>query len=254
VKALLITVFTLLSLSSLAVDSVTVLFLSRPKAAINLYLQETQFKGLYTEYKEAECLPYGDGCFHPQLGYIMDQDKVHKSIAREETNIEVKTINAEEVSLINCEDSYYFDIFCGKAKKEKAPANFELWIDVSSSLRQVDFSMEDNYCERRRFTTMMQKSCTSGLDVFTFNTSKKLMGSLDTLCLNHGTNDGGRMVDWLKGSKTKNVVIITDVDEYIGEFREYLDLIGAKVEGIGIEPIYAENLLDKVSSLQNNCK
>lgn len=243
---------------------IRVYFLSRPdikKSSLYRFNNKPQFS--FSELAQAEnpedvdCEPFGDGCFHPQLGYIEDQKKVMKAIEKKQAEIEVKTINAEEVNLINCDKDYYFDMYCGRAAKENKaeskPSAFELWVDVSSSLRQVDFSEDAAYCERRRLVAKLQDSCKGKLDVYTFNTSKKSLGSLESTCLNHGTNDGERIVQWLKDTDAKQVVIITDVDEYTGVFREYLDLTNAEVIGMGVKPIFAEDLFSYFDDLKGFC-
>lgn len=259
--------FSLLSCSVWAdAGQITVYFLSRPDVKGAILDLDIDSKPRFTFSKLAQanlkeedykCEPFGDGCFHPQLGYIEDQEKVMKAIERKQAEVEVNTINADEVNLINCEKEYYFDMYCGQAQKEKgkkqAPSDFELWVDTSSSMRQVDFSEDQAYCERRRLVAKLKESCKGKVDVATFDTSKKSLGMLENTCINRGTNDGARLVKWLKQTDARKVVIITDVDEYQGEFREYLDLVGATIIGIGVEPFYATDLFSKLSKFEAFC-
>lgn len=266
VKFALFLFFALTSQCFAEAGQIRVYFLSRPDAKkTSLYPVEATPRFTFSEVAQAdpvnpedfECEPFGDGCFHPQLGYIEDQKKVMKAIERKQAEVDVKTINAEEVNLINCDKDFYFDMYCGRASKvnkaQAKPSAFELWVDVSSSMRQVDFSEDAAYCERRRLVAKLKDGCTGKVDVSTFNTSKKSLGSLESTCLNHGTNDGGRIVQWLKDTDAKQVVIITDVDEYTGEFREYLDLVNAEVIGMGVKPIFAVDLFSYFDELKGFC-
>lgn len=245
-------------------ENIQVYFLSRPSAKASLFNLEQAPHFSFSPLAQAnlkeedfKCEPFGEGCFHPQLGYIEDQEKVMKAKGRQLEDVELKTINAEEVNLIDCDQGYYFDMYCGQANKGSAtkskPSHFELWVDVSSSMRQVDFSTDQAYCERRRIIAKLKDSCKGKVDVYSFNTSRKSLGALENACLNHGTNDGGQIVKWLKQTDAKNVVIITDVDEYHGEFREYLDANGAKITGIGVEPFLAENLYSSLEKFTSLC-
>lgn len=242
------------------VKSLKVIFLSRPQQTSFNFKKTYQWVSPMMAQSDPmdNCQPYGDGCFHPQLGYIEDPEKVKESNKNKlQEEVQLKTINAEEVNLINCDKEYYFDLYCGKAKKGKKAKSFnsknQLWIDVSSSMRQVDFSEDSAYCERRRFVAKIQKDCGSGLDIYTFNTGRQTMGALESVCINSGTNNGARLVQWLKETQAENIVIVTDVDEYVGEFREYLDLFGAEIEGIGVKPIYASDLFEKSGQLKSFC-
>lgn len=257
-KLLPLLTLSILSFSLLAeVEKVDIYFLSRPTAALNLPLLNPKLKGLYVEnLLDADCVPMGDGCFHPQYGLIEDKEK--KKVKEDPKGGELKTINAEEVNLVNCDDEFYFDLYCGKAdkkqKKDTRPSDFELWVDTSASMRQVDFSTEDAYCDRRRLVALLKKDCKKDFDISVFNTTKKRLSTLDNLCINHGTNNGDRVVSWLKQTDTKHVVIITDMEEYVGAFREYLDSIGANIHGIGVDPLLSSELKDLEDEFLEFCK
>lgn len=269
-KFILILFFSLLSFVSKAEPkNIRVLFLSRSDAAA--FIDNAIYKSLYPSFSvpivqnedssSFECIPYGEGCFHPQLGYIEDEEKakeMKKDLEKKKAEEDLKTINSEEVNLINCDKEYYFDMYCGKAKKpnQNAPvlSQNQLWVDISSSLKGVDFSKDEGYCERRRIVAKLEEHCGSKLDIFTFNTSRQRMGSLEDTCLNYGTNNGEKLVHWLEESEATNVVIITDVDEYVGPFREYLDKVGATIEGIGVKPLQATELFGFFDDLKSVCK
>lgn len=245
------------------VDKVEVYFLSRPKVSHFNHLIE-KYINPNTTYKkvvEYKCIPMGEGCFHPQLGMIpLEEAKSEKVQKGEPKPIEhYKTFNSDDVDLVECEDGNYFDIFCGKEKKgkKKRPVNdvdYQLWIDTSSSMREIDYSKEADYCERRFLASQIQNKCGEKMQIFTFDTAIKSLGGIESVCMSYGMNDGKRMVDWIKRSNAKHITIITDVDEYTGEFREYLNLIGAKIHGIGTKMVYASEMPKILPTIQKYCQ
>lgn len=251
-----ITILFILFLTSLYAEpeKIDVYFLSPPKTSfINHFLNPFSFYKSVAMDKTKKCIPMGEGCFHPQFGIIPNEDQEKEKKPDAVKEVELKTINAEETSLIDCKEGNYFDIFCGKGKKASAPSKTELWIDTSSSMKGVDFSKEENFCQRRSIAAKIANECSGKIDILTFDTSIKTLGDLATTCINYGLNDGKRMVDWLKGSNAKHVVIITDVDEYIGEFREYLDLAGANIQGVGTEMYFSSDLSKLTDQLLKKC-
>tara|TARA_R110002072_G_scaffold534_2_gene3490 strand:+ start:26353 stop:27165 length:813 start_codon:yes stop_codon:yes gene_type:complete len=266
-KILFVFLFSLVGIiSSYAdVDKVEVYFLSRPKVThinnlIDKYINSSTVFSEIAQSKAYECVPMGEGCFHPQLGMIpleeANSEKVSKGKVKPIKNF--KNFHSDEVDLIDCKDGNYFDIFCGKAKKEKQvsvnDSDYQLWIDTSSSMKQMDYNKDMQYCERRFLVSQLMNACGDNLQVFTFDTAIKSLGDISNVCMNYGMNDGKRMVDWLKRSKAKKVIIITDVDEYTGEFRDYLNLIGAKVHGIGTKMVYASEMPTLTPKLEKFCQ
>ncbi len=187
-------------------------------------------------YALKDCLPMGDGCFHPQDGYIEDESKKKKPVDEviNEKDLNPKTINSADVDLIKCDKNNYFDIFCGKAQKinAKSGAELEIWIDTSSSLKQYDFSKEAGYCKRRVFAEKIWNECSKEkVNFFVFDTGIKEVGSLDTVCETYGMNDTDRMIGWIENSASKKLIIVTDIDEYNFKFSTYLNSIQAKIKG-----------------------
>lgn len=127
------------------------------------------------------CVPMGDGCFHPQYGYMekpSDKKPDAKAIAErnEEKAVELKNFNALETNMISCDKNNYFDIFCGKERANTAPAEIEIWFDVSSSLKTVDYNKDPDRCARRTFVEKVQLTCKSKVNVSVYNTSIKQSG------------------------------------------------------------------------------
>lgn len=205
------------------------------------------------DWKE-NCVPSGDGCFHPQLGFIPADGPQRPKDAPPPK--EVKTFNPMDVDLVDCREGEYFDIFCGKAKKEVVKStDVEIWIDTSASLRKMDFSTDPARCERRSFVESIQRECGAGkISVQTYDTSIKTMGALDGLCQNYGSNDVERLIKWIKASNVKYLMIVTDIDELSRELRDFLDSIGAKYHGGDVKDLTVKDLSSFVSVVKKNCK
>jgi hypothetical protein len=191
-----------------------------PKFSKQLLSQRTE--------EEEECVPMGDGCFNPQVGFVEGD----AGAGKEEPEAKpLKTINAEDVNLINCDKDNYFDIYCGKARKQGKPSGVEFWIDTSSSMRSIDYNADPHFCERRSLASKLRSSCGSKIDIHTFDTSKKQAGSLDSLCQNYGLNDQKRLMQWIQDSSAKVVYVLTDKDEFSIQLRDFLHSISAKIYG-----------------------
>ena len=176
----------------------------------------------------------GEGCFHPQLGFIdkLDNEKKEKN---ESINQDVSGIkNTLEENLVECsEKPGHFDYFCGKAQSLSEDIQVEVWIDNSASMRNVDYSSDMNFCQRRWFVSQIKKSCARDkLAVSTFNTSKKRLGGPSNLCLSHGSNDQDRFITWIKNTNVKKLFVVTDREEMNSKMKEFLDLQGAQYYGI----------------------
>ncbi|WP_372653438.1 hypothetical protein [Halobacteriovorax sp.] len=179
--------------------------------------------------EDPECVPMGDGCFHPQLGYV---EKTTIAVKERPTQVPQNTINAVDIDLIKCEDGNYFDIFCGKAKKESTEkALVEIWIDTSSSMRSVDYSKDPNYCQRRIVARKFREGCAEKVNIQLFDTSLKEMGDLSSSCVNYGLNDQKRLMRWIKDSSAKQLYVLTDIDELSLELKDFLDSIPATIYG-----------------------
>ncbi len=197
-----------------------------------------------------DCIPMGEGCFNPQTGYVGKKDFVDNS---QDLPKELKTFNAQETELVNCDKDYFFDIYCGKAKAQKKPSSFEIWVDTSSSMKNVDYSRDPNYCYRRTFIEKLTRQCSKRPLVSLFNTSKKIMGTTKDLCMNYGNNNLQKLKQWVKASSAKNLVIITDIDEMNLDFKNFMDQVGASAYGEGQKPFYASELMKKISSVLSYC-
>lgn len=195
----------------------------------------------------------GEHCFHPQYGIVKEgKEKEVKGIAS--PDVEYKHMNLDDVDELKCNKGTFFDFYCGKSKKEKKKqVRLEVWVDTSSSMRRVDYSKDGNYCERRYAISALKSSCSSGLELYGFDTGKRQVMDSSIFCRNVGLNDGKRLVRWMKESDAKHLVIVTDVDEFNGPFREYLESVSAKVIGIGTKLVNANDLTALLKRQSNSC-
>lgn len=204
------------------------------------------------EAKES-CVPMGEGCFHPQFGFIEDDKAEKKPIVEE--NTEVKTINALETNLVECREKEYFDIFCGKATPERKPAPIEVWVDISASMRNVDLDVTSKSCYRKTFVKNIIDQCPKdSVDVSVYNNSIKLIDTYDTACLSYGMNSPNRFKDWIEASTAEHLFVITDIDEMTQELRDFLDEKGANIVGIGAKDFSAKDLDSYVTDFLKTCK
>lgn len=230
-------------------QNIDVIFLSPTKAVKETFFN-TALK-VMSVAQNSKCIPMADGCFHPQLGFIEDEQEAKDKQA---PPVELKTFNALETNLIDCKEGNFFDIFCGKATalEVNKKVNYEVWIDTSSSLRNFDWNEDPGRCARRSFVERLSKNC--DLEIKTFDTSIKQMGSLDGLCVTYGLNDQDRMIKWIEASVAKHLIIVTDIDEASTKVRDYLFNAGAKLHGADYGDYNGEKLLEFSQSFESACQ
>lgn len=258
-------------------QKIEMIFLSPQKTAQLLELIEKKdsekLLSLLTQNDQTyldNCVPMGDGCFHPQYGYINRKPVVTSQAAPEAElkapslgasgvpegkgpELQLKTFNAIETNLVNCDKGNYFDIFCGKTKPAGKFAEVEIWFDVSSSLRAADYNRDPNYCNRRSFLTKVMEGCKDKVSAYIYNTSLKQAGDLSSVCLSYGGNDEPKLLQWIKDSQAKTLLIVTDVDEMSKEMRDFLDSKGAKYIG-EMKSFYSTDLVDYAKEFVKYCK
>ncbi len=238
-------------------EKVEMIFLT-PKKLHSLIESINNFEKLKVGQKIAAnemegCAPMGDGCFHPQYGYI-ENSEVKSEPKLIDQNLKLETINATETQMINCEKDHYFDIFCGKTGKEKPRANVEVWFDVSSSLKTVDSSSNPDFCDRRSFMQKLIEACGDNISFSVYNTSKKVVGDHSQVCMSYGTNDEKKLLRWIKELASKELLIVTDVDELSKEMREFLDSKGAKIIGEDSKGFNSTDLVNYAKDFSKRCK
>lgn len=244
-----------------APGSVEVWFLSNAKVTeVQKLLDRPQY--VYQKKTAAlQCQEMGDYCFDPQYG-LYKKDDVDSDATGGETSIETKTApsipSARSVDreLIDCDPNNYFDIFCGKAKKEgKVVTKLDLWIDTSSSMKEFDFIDSSGGCNRKSLVKRLDESCgfNQKVNVMMFDTSIKQAGTMDSLCNNQGLNDHKKLIDWIERSDAKKLVIVTDIYEFHKEFSDYIESKHGKLRG-DKDPLTASDLLKLVDELEKSCR
>lgn len=216
--------------------------------------------------RNLQCQQMGDYCFDPQVGLYKKGEGLEGleevDLTRVEENKKYEFIaphKGVDRELIVCDkDSTMFDIFCGKSSKSKVgkKSKLEVWVDVSSTMKQVDFPGLNQQCQRERFLRLLSESCTKeqgNLGIYFFEEYRKAAGMLDRVCLNSGLNDMKRIVDDLKRSEADHVLIITDVFEAQDSFIDAVEALGVtKIKGLD-RPFYASMIKKEVKRFQKLC-
>jgi hypothetical protein len=208
---------------------------------------------------ELECQEMGDYCFDPQFGlYKKDQPGIEVSTVKvEEDGPVIPTAHSIDRELIDCDGKNYFDIFCGKARKEAQAAvtKLDLWIDTSASLHEFDFADKDGSCHRKNLVKALDTTCgfNQKVNVMMFDTQIKQAGSMSDLCTNQGLNDYKRLIDWIERSEAKKLVIITDIYEFHKEFSDYIESKHGHFRG-DKDALTAKQMEELASTLAKSCQ
>lgn len=251
----------LFSLTAIAAPKeVEVWFLSNAKTAQLEELLNRPHLKFRSPTAELQCEPMGDYCFDPQYGLYKKDDAGFEVVETNKLNKKdgpgIPSGKSVERDLINCDPKNYFDVFCGKARKEtQAQANLDLWIDTSSSMREFDYSDKEGGCFRKSLVKRLDDSCgfNQKMNVMMFDTSIKEAGSMDQLCNNQGLNDYKRLMDWIERSNAKKLIVITDIYEFHKEFADFIEGLNGKFRG-DKDPLTAKQMLDLVDQLAKSCK
>jgi hypothetical protein len=151
-----------------------------------------------------------------------------------ENGISFKKGGIHQTNLITCDPRFYFDFYCGRARKENSKsskAKVELWIDTSSSLNMIDVPKSGQKCNRQLFYEKVKDVCKDDLYVQKYDTSLKDISGTSDICFNYGLNNAKKFISWIEESDAKNLIIITDISEYDYKVISYLVEAGAKMKG-----------------------
>lgn len=238
-------------------QKIEMIFLSPLKVSMILELldqyQNIKYSKAIAQNDMENCTPMGDGCFHPQYGFIPKEEKKLPALD-EDKKLELKTFNAVETSLVNCDKDNYFDIFCGKTRAATSFSEIEIWFDISSSLKSVDYNKDPEQCARRTFMEKVAQSCKGRIRASVYNTSIKEVGDHSGVCEAYGTNDQSRLIKWIKDSKARHLLVVTDIDEMSTEMRDLLESNGAKMTGDGVKAFTSSDLLEYAKDFSKLCK
>lgn len=248
-------------------------FLSPQKHAHIVLPKQIRFIATYAQFKPT-CQPYGDYCFDPQIGLYKANEKsgeytligdeaseIKNEAPKEELKAEFSKDRAKSImdnSLIDCKKDNFFDIYCGREKKEKTKSEtkLEVWIDTSSSFKDYDPSDKSDGCKRRSFMISLQSECKDGgVDFYSFNTNKNYQTNPDNFCLNHGLNDEKRLMRWIEESNAPHLIIITDITEYTAKLDDFVKANNGFIKGAQTEDLLTpDKMNDLVSGIAKYCK
>lgn len=219
--------------------------------------------GLLSAQVNLQCQQMGDYCFDPQVGMYKPGDEPLKNVEAdyaqadklEDYDYETKALGKEREKA-KCDENSYFSLFCRKKTvQNKTSPKFTLWFDISSSMKQVDFSGYDKMCKRESFLRLLAQDCgfNQGMQVYGFNESKKQLGTMDSVCLNHGNNNRDRIIRDIKNSDAKHLVVITDIYEADETLLNFVETSGVgSVKGVE-KPMYASDLKEQAQPLRKKC-
>lgn len=249
-----------------APKELTVVFLAEPVKSSRLVpfshpvLYDVQLAGhdFSDGYLPENCIPREGGCFHPQYGFIPHEEGEEKKEVYVPTFGD-RTMNAGEMDLVDCEDEKnHFNLYCGRSsEKTAAPLSgerYQVWFDISTSMRRVDYSRDPNFCNRRLFAEKLVRDCTEKPGMSIFNTSLVPISNFAATCRLEGTNNTQRIIDWIGRSNVEHLVVITDVDEINPKLMNFLDAQGARTFGAGDERIFSSQLTEKLGKILPPCQ
>lgn len=242
-----------------APQSLEVWFLSAHKKAQLEDMLKAKPYVLRSMTAELQCQEMGDFCFDPQYGlYKKDDTSLEVDVGKvsDEKAPLIPSAKSVDRDLINCDPKNYFDIFCGKAHKgAQSSAKLDLWIDTSSSMREMDFTDKEGGCFRKSLMERLDKTCgfNQKVNVMMFDTSIKQAGTMDSLCTNQGLNDLKKLIDWIERSNAKKLVVITDIYEFHKELADYVESKHGKFRG-DKDVLTAADLLNLVDDLEKSCR
>ena len=102
--------------------------------------------------------------------------------------------------------------------------------------------------------TKVVDACKDRVRVSVYNTALKEVSDSSSVCLNYGTNDEAKLLQWMKASEAKTLLIVTDVDEMSAAMKEFLAERGAKMIGDGVKPFSSTDLVNYANDFIKTCK
>ena len=263
-KLLIVFVLIFISLNVFAMPKkLEVWFLSIDRTAfLDQIIPKTKFSKFTA--RQLQCQQMGDYCFDPQIGLYKKDEKTdaidepldYSVLDKKESYEFVK--GYKEGQFETCDNNGHFDIFCGKTKAKKITGSpkLHLWVDISSTMKQVDFESYDQPCRRENLLRTINRSCplNEKMKVYIFDENRKELGNFDRVCMNAGLNKIDRIIRDIKASNVDHLVIITDIFEASAKFVDFIEAHpGGSTKGID-KPYYAKDLKSEASRLQSSCK
>lgn len=215
--------------------------------------------------KNLQCQQMGEYCFDPQVGLykIGEGEKIQEAIdyqemdAKEEYDF-IESASSIDREMVNCDkNTSFFDVFCGEAKAQKqTKVGLEIWVDISSTMKQIDFEGYEKMCKRESFLRGLNNFCplNKKMKVYMFNESKKELGAFDQVCLNSGLNQVDRIIRDIKISKAKNLIVITDIFEAHEKLINFIEFDAQGVTRGVKKPLYAKDIKKDIARLKKMCQ
>lgn len=238
-------------------------FLSPAK---NSFVEKYDEKIKFTKYiaqTRLQCQKMGEYCFDPQVGlYKPDEQGVgevqvdYSKTEELETYKELPHARSIDREMIECEGADLFDFFCHKAKKEqRSSAKLEIWIDTSSTLKEIDPDKADDICMRQSFVTSVDVNCpiNKKMNLYVFTESLKKVDTFSRVCSHYGLNNIDRLIKRIEESKAHNLLIITDIYEANEKLINFIDNANGSHRGVG-ELMYAKDMKTYLKDISNLCK
>lgn len=249
-------------LVSAAPKELEVWFLTRPKtASLEQWMLPAKAAGVKVALA---CEPMGEFCFDPQVGLYPKQEvpgsrPVDVSELKLDGDIpQLPTAKSLDRSIISCDPNFAFDLFCGEARPEKVKAEgvaFEIWIDTSSSMREMDWADKEGHCHREAFVKRLDGLCgfQQKVSVMMYDVSLREMGTMAAACQSAGQNDTKRLMDWIERATAKKLIVITDVNEYTKEFGDFIESHHGKIRG-DRGSFTAQEIVALADGLKSSCR
>jgi hypothetical protein len=269
-----LTLFLLLPLQSFSMPkNFEIWFLSPDKSQGLIDILNKKHKASrYIAQSYLQCQPMGDYCFDPQVGLYKKEDtqKVQNEpnyslFDEQEDYKSLPTAKSVDRDLITCEKGNFFDLFCGKSKATPvADIKVEIWTDISSTMKQVDWpGLGNEKCFRERFVRLVEDQCplNNKLAVKVFDETIKPVDTMSRVCTNYGLNNIKWLTEAIENSTAPHLIIITDIFESYNtdingnSIMDFAQKHGVRSTIRGLEtPLYAKDILKDVSQIHKLCK
>lgn len=207
-----------------------------------------------------QCQQVGEYCFDPHVGLYKKTDEVFKNFDHSivENNQKYDFLEppkSVDRNLITCEKGNLFDIFCGEAKKKSvSTAKLEVWIDTSSTMKQIDQGKSTTSCKRKYFAEHMALACPKlgKVKYYSFKENKKEISNFNYLCDNSGLNSTKNLIRDIKASKVERLIVITDIFEAFEDLVHFVEMNGGIIKGMD-KPMYAHQMKDEIKRISKSC-
>ncbi len=218
-----------------------------------------------------QCIKVGENCFDPQIG-LYDPKKLEKSgeieipeaaFDDEWEELEKNSRNYEDLSSLDvlkrsahkCDDTTYFDVFCGKAKRfETKKIELEVFIDGTESMGRIDSADLKKECFRSSLARRIFDSCEAA-NIYTFHHSRTKIHNPQQACVAQSITDDDRLIQWIKSSNAKRLVVITEKTEVGKKFVDfaYMNQADFRGEKLG-EELLIQQLPGEITRLKKSCR